>query len=128
MNLLLDTNALLWALAGDGRLGQAAETIADRRNRVYVSAASAWEIAIKAGLGKLRVPPNVATWLPTELAAAHFTPLPIGIIHAVHVESLPRHHSDPFDRLLIAQALQEKLMIVTGDPQFESYDVRLIRC
>jgi PIN domain nuclease of toxin-antitoxin system len=128
MELLLDTNALLWALAGDDRLGGATLHIRDRRNRVYASAVSAWEIAIKAGLGRLTLPPNIGTWLPSELAHAHFTPLPISIDHALGVERLPRHHSDPFDRLLIAQAIHETLAIVTSDALFDSYDVRVLRC
>ena len=128
MDLLLDTNALLWALAGDRRLGRARPIVADPRNAVSVSAASAWEIAIKVGLGKLRVPPDLATWLPAELAALRCTPLPITLDHALAVESLPRHHADPFDRLLIAQATVEGLTIVTGDPQIERYAVQVIRC
>jgi PIN domain nuclease of toxin-antitoxin system len=128
MRLLLDTSALLWALAGDRRLGKARTAVADRRNRVFVSAASAWEIAIKVGLGKLQVPPDVTSWLPSELAAAQMTPLPIVLDHACAVENLPRHHTDPFDRLLIAQALHEDLMIVTGDAQFSRYGVRVLLC
>jgi PIN domain nuclease of toxin-antitoxin system len=128
MDLLLDTNALLWALSGNERLGQASETIEDRRNRVFVSAVSAWEIAIKVGLGKLNVPPGVSSWLPSELVSAQFTVLPISLIHALTVETLPNHHADPFDRLLIAQATCETLVIVTGDAHFESYNVQLIRC
>lgn len=129
MNLLLDTSALLWWLAGDDRLGQDARAaIVDPSNRVYVSAASAWEIAIKIGLGKLDAPVDSATWLPAELAANRFLPLPIQLSHALQVEHLPRHHADPFDRLLIAQAATEDLVIVTGDSQFERYQARLLRC
>ena len=129
MNLLLDTSALLWWLAGSNRLGQRArDAIADPKNRVYLSAASAWEIAIKVGLGKLEVLPDLASWLPAELAANRFTPLPIDLRHALEVERLPRHHSDPFDRLLIAQAATEGLVIVTGDAQFEQYAVPVLLC
>src|SRR5712692_2219792 len=125
MDLLLDTNALLWALADDERLGRASSLVGDRRNRSYVSAASAWEIAIKVSLGKLKVPADVASWLPAEIALAQFTPLPITIHHALEVENLPRHHADPFDRLVIAQAIRENLVIVSGDKQLERYDVRV---
>jgi PIN domain nuclease of toxin-antitoxin system len=129
VNLLLDTHALLWFLVDDHRLTSATrQLVADPLNDVYVSAASAWEIAIKAGLGKLTVPPDIATWLPTQLATSRLTPLSITVSHAAAVARLPQHHADPFDRLLIAQARAERLSVVTSDPQFEPYDVRLIRC
>jgi PIN domain nuclease of toxin-antitoxin system len=129
VNLLLDTHALLWFLADDHHLRPAArQLMADPLNDVFVSAASAWEIAIKSGLGKLAVPPDIATWLPVQLSTARLIPLPISVLHAAAVERLPPHHADPFDRLLIAQASAEHLTIVTRDPQFERYDVRLIRC
>ncbi len=128
MDLLLDTHALLWALADDTKLGKARSAVADRRNRVYVSAASGWEIVIKVGLGKLMLPPDLGTWLPSEIAAAQFSSLPIDLRHALAVEQLPRHHADPFDRILIAQATIQGLTIVTADQQFEQYAVRLLRC
>jgi PIN domain nuclease of toxin-antitoxin system len=126
VNLLLDTHALLWALAGDPRLGPAAvAAIADRANAVYASAASAWEMAIKVGLGKLDVPPDIGAWLPDELRASGIAPLAVTVEHAAGVEELPRHHADPFDRLLIAQAIAENLVIVTVDRQLAHYGVRL---
>ncbi|HEY7062377.1 MAG TPA: type II toxin-antitoxin system VapC family toxin [Chloroflexota bacterium] len=129
MKLLLDTNALLWWLADSERLGPAARrSIADPTNAIYVSAASAWEIAIKIGLGKLNVPANATTWLPAALAANRFTSLPIEVEHALAVEQLPPHHKDPFDRLLIAQARIEGLTILTGDHNLEQYEVPIIRC
>jgi PIN domain nuclease of toxin-antitoxin system len=128
VDLLLDTNALLWALADDPRLGRARAALAEPGNRVYVSAVCAWEMAIKVGLGKLRVPPDLASWLPAELEAADFTPLAIDLRHALAVEYLPRHHADPFDRLLLAQATVEHLTLVTGDAQLERYAVPLLRC
>ncbi len=129
MNLLLDTHAFLWFLVDDLRLRSATrQLVADPLNDVFVSAASAWEIAIKASLGKLVVPPDVATWLPVQLATSRLTPLAITVAHAAAVERLPPHHADPFDRLLIAQARAESLSVVTSDPQFERYDVRLIPC
>ena len=85
-------------------------------------------MAIKIGLGKLRVPSDLSTWLPTEISVAQFTHLPITLPHALAVERLPRHHADPFDRLLIAQAKVEALTIVTGDSLFERYDVPIVRC
>lgn len=127
MNLLLDTHVLLWAMAGDERMRPAARrAIEDTANTVYVSAASAWEIAIKAGLGRVRIPPNVAKWLPGELERSQFLPLPVTIPHALGVERLPRHHDDPFDRVLIAQAKAEGLTLVTHDRKLRRYGVRLL--
>ena len=129
MDLLLDTSALLWWVTGDQKLGgQARAAIGDPVNRVYVSAASAWEVAIKYRIGKLPMPRSPSLWLPAELASNAFTPLPISLRHALAVESLPLHHRDPFDRLLIAQAASESLTIVTGDHQLERYGVQILRC
>jgi PIN domain nuclease of toxin-antitoxin system len=94
---------------------------------VYVSAASAWEIAIKLGLGKLSVSSDAESWLPAAVRDSQFTPLPITIEHAVGVEHLPRHHADPFDRLLVSQATAENLTRVTADPQLEPYGIPLMR-
>ena len=128
MDLLIDTHILLWWLLGDPRLDpQASAAVGHPRNRIYVSSASAWEIAIKAALGKLQVPMPVSSWLPGELASNRFTPLPIEIDHALGVEALSRHHADPFDRILIAQAVAEGLTIVTRDVQFALYGVPLMR-
>jgi PIN domain nuclease of toxin-antitoxin system len=127
-NLLLDTQVLLWFLADEPRLKPAArELVSDPLNDVFVSAASAWEITIKASLGKLAVPPRIVQWLPAELAANRLSALPITVAHAAGVEQLPAHHADPFDRLLIAQARAENLTVVTSDAQFEPYEVGLIR-
>ena len=121
MRLLLDTNALLWALADPTRLGAARPAIEHPASDVFVSAACAWEIAIKLGLGKLAAPPDAAAWLPVQLAAKRFTPLPITLEHALAVERLPPHHRDPFDRMLVAQARIERLTLVTHDRQLEPY-------
>jgi PIN domain nuclease of toxin-antitoxin system len=116
VRLLLDTHALLWSLIGSRRLGSVArDAIEDPDNDVYVSPVSAWEIAVKRASGKLPVPPNVASWLPAELAASGFMDLPMTIPHALAVEALPPHHRDPFDRLLVAQARSEGLTLVTSD-------------
>ena len=128
MNLLLDTAAVLWSLEDNPRLGVTGRSaIVDPANEVYVSAACVWEIAIKVRRGRLPVPPNVATWLPRELEARDFRPLPISTAHAAAVEHLPHHHRDPFDRILIAQATVEGLRIVTSDERFTRYDVPLLR-
>ena len=128
MNLLLDTHVLLWWLADDSRLGADARVaITEPRNIPYVSAATAWEIAIKAALGRARIPGNAMRWLPGEIERNHFVELPVTIAHALGVEGLPRHHDDPFDRLLVAQARVEGMTLVTADPQLRRYDVPVLR-
>lgn len=122
MRLLLDTNALLWWLADEGLTVKAREAIADSANLVAVSAVSAWEISIKKALGKLAAPDD----LEHQVQTGGFTPLPITIAHGVAAGQLPRHHDDPFDRMLIAQALAEGLTIVTRDKRFDEYSVALM--
>jgi PIN domain nuclease of toxin-antitoxin system len=123
-NLLLDTHVFLWAVEDDPNLSPAAKAaIVDGRNVVYVSAATAWEIAIKRAIGKLKMPQG--DYLE-ELRLHRFTPLDITTEHALAVEELPHHHKDPFDRLLIAQAQAEHLTIITRDPRLSLYDVKII--
>ena len=111
---------LLWSLVGDERLGdRAVEVIEDGRNVVYVSAASIWEISIKRSLGKLRVPDDVLA----EVDAASFTRLPISFEHADAVAALPDLHADPFDRMLVAQASADRLVLMTHDPLVMQYGV-----
>ena len=127
MTLLLDTHAFLWWLDDNPRLGpKSRAAIADPNNTVWVSAASAWEIAIKAGLGRLEMsePPEDA--LPREIERGGFRALAISVDHALAVRSLPQHHRDPFDRLLIAQAVAEGLRLITADRAFARYHVSLI--
>jgi PIN domain nuclease of toxin-antitoxin system len=124
VNLLLDTHALLWFLNDDSLLtGTAKKLIEDPANHKFVSIATCWEIAIKVGLKKLDLGEPAATFLPRELAANHFDLLPIELRHATFVETLPLHHKDPFDRLLIAQAIIEAMPIVSVDVVFNSYGV-----
>ena len=124
MNLLLDTQVLIWSLAVDRRLKSTTRrVIEDGSNRVWVSAASAWEIEIKTVLGKLRVPDD----LLTQMSAVKFEELPVRIAHALYLRRLPALHRDPFDRILIAQALCEGLTLVTTDPILHKYPVRIIR-
>lgn len=129
MNLLLDTHVLLWLLASSERVSeQVRGVLADPRNAVFVSAASGWEIAVKVALRKLDVPPDARSWLPDALAASRLAMLPVSLEHALGVEHLPPHHGDPFDRLLIAQAIAEDMVLVSGDYWFDRYGVRLMRC
>ncbi|MCC6469600.1 MAG: type II toxin-antitoxin system VapC family toxin [Alphaproteobacteria bacterium] len=120
MNLLLDTHALLWATANMPELShRARQAIAFPENRVIASVVSAWEIAIKVSLGKLAAPANLAA----AIASCGFEPRTIAFEDAEMIRSLPHHHGDPFDRLLVAQALREGLTIVTRDPVFRRYEV-----
>jgi PIN domain nuclease of toxin-antitoxin system len=124
MNLLLDTHVFLWAVDNDPQLSSAARAaIIDGNNLVFVSAATAWEIAIKKATGKLTLPQG--NYLD-ELRAHRFTPLDITTEHALAVEHLPPYHKDPFDRLLIAQAQIEKLVLVTADARIKQYAIQII--
>jgi PIN domain nuclease of toxin-antitoxin system len=123
VKLLLDTQALLWWLGDDAHLdGSAAETIAEAEF-VAVSAASAWEIGIKQAIGKLTGPDD----LSAELATNGFTELPVTVAHALAAGALPPHHSDPFDRMLVAQARLEGLTLVTRDDRLADYGVAHLR-
>jgi PIN domain nuclease of toxin-antitoxin system len=127
VNLLLDTQALLWWKAGSRKLGRHARRAIERdAATVRVSAASAWEIAIKSRSGRLRLEEPLHRWMPEELQRNGFLILNVTIDHAVAVASLPDHHDDPFDRLLIAQALHEGLTVVTSDTAFDDYDVGVL--
>jgi PIN domain nuclease of toxin-antitoxin system len=120
VRLLLDTHVLLWSLGSPAQLrADARDAIEDGGNEVLVSAASAWEIAIKRALGRLEAPDD----LPSAMEAAAFVPLSITIPHALAAGALPPHHRDPFDRMLVAQATLEELTVVTRDPHFARYGV-----
>ena len=124
---MLDTNVLLWLLWSDPRLRpEVVAALADPANLLYASVVSVWETAIKVRLGKLNVPPNVIGWMPGQLRESRISLLTITLEHAAGVETLPRHHRDPFDRLLIAQALVESLTLVTSDRRLAAYGVRLL--
>ncbi len=128
MNVLVDTHVWIWSLADPSRLSaESRSLLSSSRNVVYLSAASAWELAIKAALGKIELPEPVETYVPTRMARQGITALPITHTHALRVSTLPPHHRDPFDRLLIAQALVERLPILTADAVFDRYDVEVIR-
>lgn len=121
MRLLLDTHILLWWLSDDPALAsQVKTTLADPAHDVFVSAATAWEISIKHALGKLQFPVAQTTSI---LAESGFTPLAITVEHATAAGALPPLHHDPFDRMLVAQAQQDGLTIVTADPMIRRYAV-----
>jgi PIN domain nuclease of toxin-antitoxin system len=127
MRLLLDTSCWLWMTAAPERLSTATrDLLLDERTELYLSAASAWEMAIKHGLGKLQLPAPLEHYLPSRLAAFRTTPLAVEHAHALRVAVLPAHHRDPFDRLLIAQAQIESLAILTSDRLFDRYDVEIV--
>jgi PIN domain nuclease of toxin-antitoxin system len=109
------------------RLSTRARTIVETiENELLLSAASAWEIAIKHALGKLQLPEPPARYVPSRMSALRTSPLPIEHAHALHVATLPVHHRDPFDRMLVAQAHVEGLPILTADSIFERYDIDTI--
>lgn len=118
MRLLLDTHVFLWVVAGSPRLKPAARRLIESADETWVSAASLWEIAIKVRLGKLRADPLE---LAGAIEASGFTELPVRAMHAAAVATLAPHHNDPFDRLLIAQAIAEPLRLLTADAALSAY-------
>jgi PIN domain nuclease of toxin-antitoxin system len=125
MSYLLDTHTLLWWLEDNPVLStKAKKIISNPNNLVFVSPVNSWEITIKKALGKLIAPDN----LEQVILKSGFDVLPINITHTIFIENLPNHHEDPFDRLLIAQAMTEKLTIITRDSKIAQYQVPTIAC
>ena len=123
MKLLLDTHVVLWAFTADSRLfGRAKDAILDARNVVFVSAASAWAISIKKALGKLDAPDDFLE----EVLRHRFTPLAISCEHALLAGRLPPLHTDPFDRMLVAQSIHDRLTLVTADKRLPPYRCSLL--
>ena len=121
---LLDTHALLWLSTDDERLTDAVRRIVlEAKHPLWVSAASVWELAIKKSLGKLQLSDSLEAFLEEQRVALGFRLLPILARDAIEVETLPWHHRDPFDRLLIAQARQRQLTLMSRDPNLALYDV-----
>jgi PIN domain nuclease of toxin-antitoxin system len=126
MRVLIDTHALLWYLQGDASLSNLAlATIEDKYNDVFISIASLWEIAIKLGLGKLELQRPFEN-LEADLQRLDIKILPITFAELNIYRSLPLHHRDPFDRILIAQSIDNSLTIITCDPLFEPYSIRVM--
>jgi PIN domain nuclease of toxin-antitoxin system len=127
MRLLLDTHTFLWWVCNDSTLSSAARTaISNERNECFLSIASCWEMAIKTSIGKLRLITTVERFIPDELANNDIKLLAVDFKHVAKVENLPFLHRDPFDRLLVAQALVEKMTFITADAIISDYGVKRI--
>ena len=125
MKLLLDTHTLLWWLYGDPKLSvKAQEVIQDETNTVFVSSASAWEISTKYRIGKLPHAQEAAENLKHHLTVQKFSELPITMRHAQHAGLLPGDHRDPFDRMLVAQAILDNLVMVSNEKLFDQYTIQ----
>jgi PIN domain nuclease of toxin-antitoxin system len=126
---LLDTNVFLWGAATPDKLNQqAAALLSSVASELYLSAATSWEIAIKFALGSLPLPEPPPQFVPHTMRAMLLRPLDITHLHSVAVGELPLHHRDPFDRMLIAQARSESMVLLTADSAFRKYDVETIFC
>jgi PIN domain nuclease of toxin-antitoxin system len=126
MKAILDTHAFLWALAGDARMSRHARDIFAGPTDLSLSIASIWEILIKVQSGKLNFPLPAGPYVLSKLAENSIKSLPISIDHLLALERLPMHHRDPFDRMLIAQSMEEGWPIITADPMFKHYPIRVI--
>lgn len=126
MNLLLDTQSLLWFVLEDTRLSKIARESIVAASMVFVSPASYWEIAIKISLGKYALPKPFEEYWEEQMNINGFTILPIAVAHAAKLVHLPFHHRDPFDRLIIAQAQVEEIPVVSSDLQFDLYAIERI--
>ncbi len=127
MKLLLDTHIWLWWNLGSERFGESTRRVLfDPATSLYLSTASAWEISIKYAMGKLALPAPPASYIAARAQHGDFRVIDVRLEHALAVADLPRHHDDPFDRMLIAQAIVEGYRIVTADRRFSAYAVGLI--
>ncbi len=127
MKYLLDTGVWLWTLHEPERISRKSRAVlADSGHEVFLSAATAWEVAIKSGTGKLKLPEAPGAYVPRRMADQGLRPLPVSHQHALAVFGLPDHHHDPFDRLLIAQANLEDMVLITADQMIEKYPVQIL--
>jgi PIN domain nuclease of toxin-antitoxin system len=127
VKVLLDTHAFLWWLSDRRELTKRARGVISKgTNECYVSIASCWEIALKVSIGKLAIEGCLERFIPEQLAANAFGSLAIDLRHVLRTATLPFHHRDPFDRLLVAQALVEDLAVVSGDGVFDLYGVQRV--
>ena len=126
MKAILDTHAFLWALAGDARMSRHAREVFAGSTDLLLSIASIWEILIKVQSRKLKFPRPAGPYVLRRLSENRIKTLPISIDHLLALERLPMHHRDPFDRMLIAQSMEEDWPIITADPMFKQYPIRVI--
>ncbi|MEA3439083.1 MAG: type II toxin-antitoxin system VapC family toxin [Chloroflexota bacterium] len=127
MKLLLDTHTFIWWITDNPQISpKIRRLMSDGSNEIFFSAASGWEIAIKARLGRLELNEDLSRFIPTQLSENAFSVLPIELSHTLHTYHLPYHHRDPFDRLLIAQSQLEKMPLASNDQLLAGYDVELI--
>lgn len=129
MRVLIDTHIFLWFYLEPHRITQNARIFLQDtfNNEIFVSYVTAWEISVKYGIGKLQIPDVPEIWVPDRIRRAGFSRLPIEMRHMLSVHNLPPHHRDQFDCLLIAQANAENLTIVTEDPRFSAYQIKILR-
>jgi PIN domain nuclease of toxin-antitoxin system len=124
---LLDTHAFLWAITDDRRLSRKAQTVlASGQNEIFLSVAGVWEILTKVQIGKLRLPLPVGPYVKRQMARHNVQVLPLRLEHVLRLEQLPMHHRDPFDRILVAQSIEEKLPIISFDPLLARYPVAIV--
>jgi PIN domain nuclease of toxin-antitoxin system len=129
MKYLLDTMAWMWSVGPTEKLGKLAlEILSNGEEELYLSSASSWEVVIKTQLGKFELPEPPVTYIPKRLSAQGIRALSVTQGHTLKVYELPRHHADPFDRLIIAQAVVEEMTILTADRIFEKYPVKILWC
>ncbi len=127
MRILVDTQCFLWSFLDPSKLSDTArKVLSDGGDDLFFSAASSWEIAIKAGIGKLRLPEPPEDYVPPRIVRAGMTALAVSHAHTLRVYALPPVHKDPFDRLLVAQAESEGLTVLTADPQIGRYSVPVL--
>ena len=125
MRILIDTHVLLWGLQDEGRLSDRVRKLLPVED-VWISVASLWEIIAKVQVGKLSLPTPVGEYLSKKLLGNGVSVLPLTFAHVRRLEDLPLHHRDPFDRILVAQSLEEKLPLISADPLLKKYSVQLI--
>jgi PIN domain nuclease of toxin-antitoxin system len=127
VKLLLDTQCWLWWFAQPERLNEEAiARIADETNALWLSVASIWEMGIKVAIGKLPLPEPIDSYIPSRMVLLNMRSLEITGSHALQASMLPLHHRDPFDRMLVAQAQMEDMMLVSADPMFRLYNVSML--
>jgi len=125
MRLILDTHVFLWWIIDSPQLSsRVRDVMRNQANELFLSVASAWEIAIKVNLGRLRLPDRPDRFIPGQLMKNAIEPLPVEMSHALHVSRLPAIHRDPFDRIIIAQSILEKMDVVTRDADIAKYKIK----